>query len=276
MIRFFRNIWFNFKEYIVLIFLLIISLSFISINNSKSIRNLRTFVFGSFAGITSIFSNFINIANVKEENNYLRKQNAELMLQVNKLREYGIVNEELKNLLAFKDTSNYDLVISKVISKSLSITQGTFTIDVGSKNGINPGMAVIDGNGLIGIVYSSSEDYSIVRILKNTNMKLTVKDERSRVQGILKWNGDELVITNLPKTSDIKPGDRIITSELSSLINFPLPIGIVTQIINPEKGIFNDVVIKPFADFVKVENIFVIKMIPSKIINNQELNFYKN
>lgn len=276
MIRFFRNIWFNFKEYIVLIFLLIISLSFISIDDSQSVRNLRTFVFGSFSGITSIFSDFINISNVKEENNFLRKQNTELMLQVNRLREYGIINEELKNLLAFKDTSNYDLIFSRVLSKSLSITQGTFTIDVGLKKDIKPGMPVVDGNGLIGIVYSSSDEFSIVRTLKNTNLKLTVKDERSRVQGILKWNGNELVITNLPKTSDIKPGDRIIVSELSTLINLPLQVGIVTKIINPEKGIFNDVVIKPFSDLVKVENVFVIKTIPSKIINEQELNFYKN
>lgn len=276
MIRFFRNIWFNFKEYIVLIFLLILSLSFISINDSQSVRNLRTFVFGSFAGITSIFSDFINISNVKEENNFLRKQNTELMLQVNKLREYGIINEELKKLLAFKDTSKYDLIFSKVLSKSLSITQGTFTIDVGLKKNIKPGMAVVDANGLIGIIYSSSDEFSIVRTLKNTNLKLTVKDERSRVQGILKWNGNELVITNLPKTSDIKPGDRIIISELSTLINLPLPVGIVTKIINPEKGIFNDVVIKPFTDLVKVENVFVIKTIPSKIINEQELNFFKN
>jgi len=276
MIRFFRNIWFNFKEYIVLIFLLILSLSFISINDSQSVRNLRTFVFGSFAGITSIFSDFINISNVKEENNFLRKQNTELMLQVNRLREYGIINEELKKLLAFKDTSKYDLIFSKVLSKSLSITQGTFTIDVGLKKNIKPGMAVVDANGLIGIIYSSSDEFSIVRTLKNTNLKLTVKDERSRVQGILKWNGNELVITNLPKTSDIKPGDRIIISELSTLINVPLPVGIVTKIINPEKGIFNDVVIKPFTDLVKVENVFVIKTIPSKIINEQELNFFKN
>lgn len=276
MIRFFRNIWFNFKEYIVLIFLLILSLSFISINDSQSVRNLRTFVFGSFAGITSIFSDFINISNVKEENNFLRKQNTELMLQVNRLREYGIINEELKKLLAFKDTSKYDLIFSKVLSKSLSITQGTFTIDVGLKKNIKPGMAVVDANGLIGIIYSSSDEFSIVRTLKNTNLKLTVKDERSRVQGILKWNGNELVITNLPKTSDIKPGDRIIISELSTLINLPLPVGIVTKIINPEKGIFNDVVIKPFTDLVKVENVFVIKTIPSKIINEQELNFFKN
>ncbi|GAB6281528.1 MAG: rod shape-determining protein MreC [Ignavibacterium sp.] len=276
MIRFFRNIWFNFKEYIVLVFLLIISLSLISINDTKSVRNLRTFVFGSFASITSIFSDFINISNVKEENNFLHKQNTELMLQVNRLREYGIINEELKNLLAFKDTSKYDLIFSRVLSKSLSITQGTFTIDVGLKKDIKPGMPVVDGNGLIGIVYSSSDEFSIVRTLKNTNLKLTVKDERSRVQGILKWSGNELVITNLPKTSDIKPGDRIIISELSTLINLPLPVGTVTKLINPEKGIFNDVVIKPFSDLVKVENVFVIKTIPSKIINEQELNFYKN
>ena len=89
--------------------------------------------------------------------------------------------------------------------------------------GIKPGMPVINDQGLIGIIYSTSDDFSIARTLRNRDLKLTVKDERSRIDGIMKWNGEDLVMVDVPKTFDIKPGDRIITSELSSLISYACP-----------------------------------------------------
>ena len=78
-------------------------------------------------------------------------------------------------------------------------------------------MPVINDQGLMGIIYSTSDDFSIARTLRNRDLKLTVKDERSRIDGIMKWNGEDLVMVDIPKTYDIKPGDRIITSELSSI-----------------------------------------------------------
>ncbi len=124
------------------------------------------------------------------------------------------------------------------------------------------------------MVSSTSDDYSIVRTLKNLELKLTVKDERSRIDGIMKWNGDELVIVNVPKTYDVEPGDRIITSELSSVISVPVPVGVVVNLSKVETGIFNEVKIKPFVDFNRVEHVFVIGIVESKQKNNLELNFY--
>jgi rod shape-determining protein MreC len=197
------------------------------------------------------------------------------MLQVNRLREYAVLNEQLKGLLAMKDTFNYPLIPASIVSKSLNKSQGTITINVGSQDGIEPGMPVINDQGLVGIIQSTSEDYSIARTLKNIDFKLTVKDERSRVDGIMKWTGDDLVIVDVPKTYDIEPGDRIITSELSSIIPVPIPIGVVTGLNKVETGIFNEVSVRPYVDFIKVENIFILGIIQSKQKNDLELNFYR-
>ena len=86
-----------------------------------------------------------------------------MMLEVNKLREYGIENVELKNLLSLKDTISYQLIPAKVIAKSFSTDQTTFTLDKGNREGIKAGMAVITGEGLVGIVERSSDDYSLLR-----------------------------------------------------------------------------------------------------------------
>ena len=275
MFRFFTRLWFGFKEYIVLVVLVVVCFVVLSLNQKPEVKNVRAIAFGSFAAVTSVVSDLLNIANIKSENRQLREVNAELMLQVNRLREYGIQNEELKNLLKLKDTLKYPLIPAAIVSKSFSKIQGTITINAGLQDGVKPGMPVINDEGLIGVVYNSSEDYSIARTLKNFDLKITVKDQRSRIDGIMKWNGENLVIINVPKTYDVEPGDRIITSDISSIIPVPLPVGVVTGLSNIKTGIFNEVKVKPFVDFLRVENVFILGIVESKQIRNLEMNFYK-
>ena len=90
----------------------------------------------------------------------------------------------------------------------------------------------------------------------------------------MKWNGEDLVMVNVPKTYDIKPGDRIMTSELSSIISIPIPVGMAMELSKLETGIFNEIRIKPFVNFAKAENVFVIGIIESKEKNQLELNFF--
>jgi len=274
MFRFFSNIWINFKEYFILVFLLIIGLILLSFNQKPGVKSVRAVAFGTFASLSSIVTDVISVSQIKSENSRLKEKNAELMLQMNKLREFGIVNEELKGLLKLKDTVKYPLIPAKIVSKSFSTSQNTITLLGGTSNGIKPGMPVVNDQGLLGIIYSTSDDFAIARTLRNRDLKITVKDERSRIDGIMKWNGEDLVMVDVPKTFDIKPGDRIITSELSSLISVPVPVGIVMELNKVDIGIFNEVRIKPFVNFSRAENVFVIGIVESKQKNQLELNFF--
>ncbi|MBI5663054.1 MULTISPECIES: rod shape-determining protein MreC [Ignavibacterium] len=275
MLRFLNSFWYNFKEYIILTVLVVLSLFIISQNHSPAVQRVRAIAFGAFASVTSVVSDIFNIKSLKKENELLRETNAKLMLQLSKLREAAIINEELKNLLALKDTSGYPLIPANVISKSLSRIQGTITLNVGKSDSVKVGMPVITDKGLAGIIYSVSNNYSIARTLQNVDLKITVKDERTRENGLMKWNGENLVIINVPKTFQIKKGDRIVTSELSSLVPFPIPVGVAAGSNNIETGIFNEINVVPFVDFAKVENVFVLKTVASKEIDSLELNFLK-
>lgn len=273
MIRFFLSVWSNFKEYVVLVILLIISLILLSQNNTVGIQKVRSLAFGTFASVTSLFTDVFNISNLKKENEDLRQTNAEMMLHLSKLREYGIENSDLKKLLNFKDSSNFPLTAATIVSKSLSKVQGTITLNAGKNQSVKIGMPVITDKGLVGIIFSTSDNYSIARTLTNVDLKLTVKSERTRENAIMKWNGDWLILINIPKTYNMKKGDRIVTSEISSIVPFPLPIGVVAEIDKVETGIFNEVKIQPFVDFQKIENVFILAIVKSKEIDNIEFNF---
>jgi len=275
MIKFLSNAWSNFKEYVILCLLVILSLILLSQNQNQKVQKVRAIAFGSFSTVSSVFSNLFNTARITEENEELRKANAELMMHISKLREYGITNEQLRGLVGLKDSSSLPLIPATVVSKSLSLTQHTITLNAGLKDSVKPGMPVINYSGMIGIVHSSSDDFSIVRTLKNVDLKLTVKNERSRIHGIMKWDGEEFIIVNIPKTFDFEIGDRIITSELSSIVPVPLPVGLVQEIDDVETEVFKRVKVKPFVDLLSVENLFIVGIVNSTQKQNLELNFYR-
>lgn len=274
--RFGWKFWEDFKEYIVLVLLLSLSLVLFSFNKNTSVKHVRSFAFISISYINSFVTDFTAFSHLRAENDNLRGKNTALMIEVNKLREYGIVNEELKKLIGFRDSVQYPLIASKIIAKSYSKSQTVFSIDAGEKQGVKAGMPVINDIGLLGIVSFASDYYSVVKTLKNRDVRLTVKNQRSRCDGLLKWNGDDLIIFDIPKTNDFELGDRIITSELSSIVPIPIPVGIVKEISKVETGIFKEIKLKTFVDFDRVSNVFVLGIVNSKIKNNFELNFYKN
>jgi rod shape-determining protein MreC len=275
MIRFITKVWTSFKEYIVLVILILVSLIILSQNQNPNVQNLRAIAFGSFASVTSILSDFFSVTNLNRENEELRETNAKLMMQISKLRSYGIINNELKGLLSLKDTTGLPLIPATIISRSLSMTQSTITLNAGVSDSVLPGMPVINDRGLIGIIHTTSDNYSIARTLNNVDFKLTVMDERSRVNGILKWTGEEHIIINIPFTFDIEVGDRIITSEISSIVPVQIPVGIVEEFRAGEAGVFSYIKVKPFVDLNPIENVFIVSLVRSKQIDSLELNFYK-
>ncbi len=275
MFRLLSKVLTSFREYIALILLILLSLIILSQNKSPNVQKIRVIAFGSFATITSVISDLINVTDLKRENKELRETNAKLMLQISRLREFGIVNKELKKLLTFKDTTGFPLIPANIVSRSLSMTQNTITLNAGKKEGVLPGMPVINDKGFIGIVNSISDDYSIARTLNNVDLRITVMDERSRVNGILTWTGEELIIINIPNTFDVEAGDRIITSDVSSIVPIPIPVGIVEEFRPGETGVFSYIRVKPFVDLAPVENVFILTKVKSKQIDNLELNFYR-
>jgi rod shape-determining protein MreC len=274
MFKLFSYVWNQFREYLVLVLLVIISLSLLTQNNNPQVQKVRALAFASFASVTSVFYDLFNITQLKKENLALRELNAQLMLQLSILREEGILNSELKGMLEMKDSTSLPLTPASIVSKSLSVTQNTITINAGSKEGIKPGMPVISYRGLVGIVQSCSESFSIVRTIKNVDLKLTVKNEKNRLHGIMKWDGEKLIIVDVPRTFDFDVGDRIVTSEISSIIPVPIPVGIISKIEEDKTGLLNLIHIKPFEEVLSVENVFILMLVENLEKNNLELNFY--
>ena len=275
MFKFLKRILFEFKEYFLLVVLLLISIFILSTNEKQQAKHLNTFALQNFTilseavnSITSIFHKDVTMAKLKEEN-------AELMLEVNRLRKYRFENEKLHSLIGLKDSTKYQLVPAKVISKLVTKIQGNFIINKGTNDGILKGMPVISEKGLVGLIMETTENCSVVRTLGNSNLNVAVTIQRLNIDGVLTFDGKDLIIKNIPTSQDVHIGDRVETSDFSSLFPPYVPIGEITVKKTNEVGLLYSLTIKPFADIPGAIDLYVIKIVPSKEINKLEMNLMK-
>ncbi|MFA5804377.1 MAG: rod shape-determining protein MreC [Melioribacteraceae bacterium] len=273
--KFLRRIVSDYKEYILLIFLSVISFTILAQNEKPAAKHLKTFALGNFAVINEITNSIVSIFKSDESRDELRNENAHLMLELNRLRKYRAENEELRSMIAFKDTSNYPLIPAKIISKLVTKSQGNFIVNRGSNNEIRKGMPVINSKGLVGLIMDVTENYSVVQNLYNSNLSIAVTLQRINVNGILNYDGKNLIIKDIPTTYDVQIGDIIETSDFSSIFPPSIPIGIVSKKESNVLGLLHNLKVEPFVNIFAANNLFILKIIPSKQINKLEMNLIK-
>lgn len=249
------------KEYLLLTLLIVISLILLFSNDNTQIRFIRAIAIGSFGAVQSGLSAIPNVFELEQENKYLRETNIKLSNEVSNLKESKLENIRLTKLTELKDKVNLGVVSGKIVNKSLTQTRNTITINVGDKDSVKLNMPVITDAGLVGKIAAISKNYSIVQILYNKDLKFSVKSQRSRVDGILNYDGaGNLLMTNVPKSADVKVGDIIITSEYSNSFPAGIPVGEVVEE-GTVDNLFKRIIISPSVNFKTLEEVFVLKYI---------------
>ncbi len=251
----------NLKEYIIFSSLVVISLILIFQNDNVQIRFVRVIAVNVIGTIQNGFSFIPNIFELQRENKSLRETNIDLSKELSILKESKLENLRLNSMLEFKQRTNYRVVTGKIIGKTLIQTRNNITLNIGERDSVKIGMPVITDKGLLGKIVAVSSNYSIAQILLNKDLKVTAKDQRSRVDGIISWDGQGKVrMKNVSKSADVKIGDVLITSEYSN--NFPagIPIGYVTTD-NTLDNLFKNIEVECFVNFETVEEVFVLKFL---------------
>ena len=255
---------FDLKEYVVLSFLVVISLILIFSNDNIQIRFLRAAAIRSFGTVQSGLSAIPNVFELEKENKSYRETNIRLSNDIASLKEAKLENIRLTKMLNFKDKNTLGVVGAKIINKSLLQTRNTITLNVGESDSVHVNMTVITDDGLVGRIVATSKSYSIAQILYNKDLRITVKIQRNRLDGILSYDGvNNLMVSNIQKNADVQAGDIIITSEYSNMYPPGIPIGTVVEVGNLD-NLFKKVVVVPLVNFSILEEVFVLKYVPSK------------
>ena len=256
------NLVLIFKEYAVFSLLLVVSLVLMALNDNTQIRHIRgvaTVVFGVVQDQLAFVPRYFSL---RTENDILRRTNVNLADEASQLREAKLENDRLRRLLGFKEAFHYPLVAAKVVGKNLTLLRNTLTLNVGKLDGVLSHMPVVGDGGLVGVVSNVSDHYSIVRILNNSDFRASAKSQRARVDGILAWDGKDLILTNVAKNLDVVVGDTLVTSDYSSTYPPNIRIGTVGEVAEQQGSLFKRVLVSPGVDFVRLEEVFVVSYIP--------------
>ena len=229
-----------------LLFIIIEGFSiFLLINNnryhaSKAIK-ISTEYTGYIHNYISLCTEYLSLKHI---NNHLSEENAKLnsLLQ----QETILIDSAIVN------TDKYTYLSAKVINNSINKRNNFFTLNKGSKHGIKEGMGVITQNGVIGIIHSISESFSIGLSLLHKKSSVSIKLKKNNHNGILKWPGFDyrsVSIKNFPNHIPISIGDTISTNSHSIIFPENINIGTIESFEkNQEDGFFNTT-ISLFEDF---------------------------
>ena len=256
------NLFLQFREYVLLAGLVVLSFILLSLNDRPQVKQIRTFATVAMGVVQNQLSFIPRYFQLKGENEALRRVNVELADEASRLREAKLENMRLRSLLGLKADSDMPLVAANVVSKNLTLLRNSLTLDAGTADGIQPSMPVLSELGLVGVVIATSENYSIANILWNTDFRASAKVQRSRVDGILAWDGQKLILKNIAKTLDVKAGDVLVTSDYSNTYPPDIRIGIISSVREEEGSLFREVVVTPSVDFVRLEQVFVLTAVP--------------
>jgi rod shape-determining protein MreC len=256
------DIFYQFKEYAVLAALIAASLILLALNDNPQMKRLRSVATISFGLLQEQVVFIPEYFSLESENQLLRRTNIELADEASRLREAKLENMRLRQLLGLKKQLPFDVVAGQVIGKNLTLLRNTLTIDIGEADGVKALMPAIGDGGLVGIVVSTSQHYAIVNLLLNIDFRASAKIERSRVDGIIAWDGRNLQLENVAKTLDVRVGDVVITSSYSSTFPPDIRIGVVHEVKEQAGTLFKSISITPSVDFVKLEEVFVLTSVP--------------
>jgi len=257
------NILLAFKEFFLLLLFIVISVVMLANNDNRQLHALRAYAVGFLGATSNAVSVIPNIFTLQRENAILRQLNVNLSDEVSRLREARIENTRLRALLGLREEAPFNLIAADVVGKSLLLMRNTLTLNVGERDGIRPDMPIIAEQGLVGKIIAVGEGYSLGQVLFNKDFRAGAKLQRSRVDGILSWDGGkELQLTNVPKTQDVHTGDIVITSEYSNIFPRDITIGIVSSVTQKSGSLFHAITVMPAVDFTTLEQVFIIDQVP--------------
>lgn len=219
-------------------------------------------------GVSSIFKYRENARKAKElesENEDLKKEIIELKDKIESTQSL----QDLKRSLNFIDEKyKANMVSASVVGKNDDNWYTSFVIGAGKKQGVQKDSIVVNGKGLVGIVYEVSENYSKAISLLDTKSSVSFKLLKNPdYKGVITQNAQEnqnykskglLEGYMFDSSYDVIPGDVLLTSGLG-LYPESIPIGEIEKVIDDKNKGLKYVVVKPYADFKNIDDVVVIQ-----------------
>lgn len=214
------------------------------------------------------------LAEVIRERDLLAAEAGTLRTQARRLELLKRENDELRDLLGFRQRLGYRTAACEVIARDDGYGWWqTIRLDQGGAAGITENMAVITPDGLVGKTIEVSEQTCDVLLISDRNFRVSVRFEAEGSFGILHGGGVSLrgrhslgvVCAPLPfqvefvrKDAEFKLGEIVTTSGLGGVFPAGLIVGRVAGQSNDGTGLYQKADVTPTADLARLRRVLVV------------------
>ncbi|MCM1079402.1 MAG: rod shape-determining protein MreC [Bacteroidales bacterium] len=153
------------------------------------------------------------------------------------------------------------IIPARVISNTIDKQDNFITLDKGAADGIKPDMGVVSGTGIVGIVYQTSVNYSIVIPVLSSHSRISCKIQGRGYFGYLHWDGKSprhAFVDDIPRHAHFRLYDTVVTSGYSSVFPPGILIGKIIHVYNSPDGLSYRCMVELATDFGSLRNVCVI------------------
>jgi rod shape-determining protein MreC len=198
------------------------------------------------------------------ENKQLKAQIREMQDLVDSAEQYKNENEKLRELLEMRESNtNMTIESALIIAWNDTSWSSVFTINRGAKSGISLNDCVMTESGLVGIVTRVEENFSEVSTVIDTTTSIGACDQRTGVIAVATGDFElmkqsKLKLSNIALGSDVKNGDKILTTGVTGNLPPDIVIGTVDYVRTEKSGMTDYAVITPCVDLKELTQVFVV------------------
>ena len=222
---------------------------------SKIVTWANSVAGGWYSGVHSIGGYF----GLKSENDRLAAENARLRARL--AESYMSYTDSVFTVNDTVYRQRYDYTEAAVIKNSWSQQNNYIMIGKGSSHGVEPDMAVISPDGIVGVVVNTTANFATVMPVLHSDSRNSVKVKRTGISGSLVWDGRDFryaQVVDMPTAYRFDEGDTIVTSGQANDFPEGIPVGyVVSAESDPGTGFYR-VRVRLATDFNKLSHVYVI------------------
>ncbi|RFN59659.1 rod shape-determining protein MreC [Marixanthomonas ophiurae] len=208
--------------------------------------------------VFSAKSNVTGYFGLENENKRLIEENIHLRTQLENLKSIANTSTLDSTVLP----SGYIFRNARIINNTYSKSKNYLTLRKGKKDSVKIDMGVISSKGIIGIINATSENFSTVQSILNTNSQINARLKESNHFGTLKWDTKDpnrVQLVDIPRLAPVKVGDTIITGGKSTIFPEGILIGTIEEFNLDGDANYYDLQIKLFNDMTSLKHVYLIE-----------------
>ncbi len=173
-------------------------------------------------------------------------------------------NARLRALLEARTRVRDEVRVAEIMAVDANPYEHNLIIDIGKRDGVYDGQAIVDADGVVGQVIETGIMTSQAVLISDADHALPVEVNRNGLRTIAVGTGeiDRLELPFLQNNADIRAGDLLVTSGLGGAFPAGYPVAVVDAVTRMPSEPFADVSATPSAALDQVREIMLIWSAP--------------